>query len=172
MGSKKRAPSIELRKKIDPLGEIESLARKLCAADGSNSIADWEDYWEDAEKQLTGGLSKGSASGRARIEDSSSGDARRGSSQLERHLYERLSGELCVPFIALLKRAEIAAPSSGDSVQVSLFLAQAFKQPLKAHESECLGYLLRHSKFTLISKLVIGPFDSVQTGMVLSELSG
>lgn len=82
-----------------------------------------------------------------------------------------MSKELCDHFAWLVRRFD--ETSSGQPAELlTVYFANAFRQPISAHEAECLGYILCHSIFTLVDRTVIGPFSPEEAGAILGDLAG
>lgn len=141
------APSPEARKLVDPLGEIEHLARELHqreAAQGAlGANVTWESFWGAAEAQLTAGRSSGVSTERTRPTVAA----------------ESLSAQ----FAALL------TPECDDTDAIFL---RALGTPLSHHEALCLGHLLCHTTCERAAGGTFGPCSVEDAGRILALVAG
>ncbi len=138
----RKAPSEEMMKVVDPLGEIQRTAQRLHKEAGSPGGVDWRDYWGVAEDLLTAGRSGHEASDRTR-------------------------GGPAAPTVSL-ELTELA--TQHDDVPLSL-LAAALRSTLDEHESMCLGRMLRDTAIIATEGgAKHGPFSLEQIAGYLAHL--
>ena len=139
----RKAPSEEMLKIMDPLGEIQRTAQQLHKESGSPSGVDWRDYWGVAEDLLTAGRSGNDASNRSR--QSASG-----------------------PTISL-EISQLAAQRS--DLPLSL-IAESLHTTLDEHESLCLGRVLSDTVIVAAEDgSKHGPFSKDQIAYFLAHLA-
>lgn len=117
MSGSNGAPEVEHRHMLDPLGEIERLAKTLCQEDPAHRFERWEDYWAEAEARLVSRL----------------GSYAKGPRVHQEGRWNQLSPEF----------AELSHFTTPRLLPV---LARALIRPLNDHEACCLGYILRTSE--------------------------
>ncbi len=147
------APAPDLRRVVDPLGEIEALAKQLHGESqaapeqpAGEGFERWEEFWVEAERRLTAGKSEGVPSDRTR------------SAKVDT-VPERLR--------------DLAQQS--DNLILSL-LAGSLPKYLSSHESICLGYVLQTNCFEFKGgsgpvESRLGPFSIPAAAELLTELS-
>jgi hypothetical protein len=143
------APPIARRKIVDPLGEIEALAKKMCAEAEGGDIAHWEKYWSAAEGHMVAGKSSGIDSGRKKV--------------------GKAESDVAPEFSGFLRAGQ--SQQAGQARLLPL-LARAMQRPLNDHEACCLGYVLQHNVFTFVDGEALPPQSIEQCSSLLADLAG
>lgn len=121
MADEKKAPTPEMMKIVDPLGEIRRLAETLWNDAGKPAGTTWEDYWTAAEKLLNAGYGADPKERRSRMPT----------------LHEQQLSSLV---------RELRAQSGDELLSI---LAAAFDGLLDEHEAGALGRILQDHSITL-----------------------
>ena len=121
MADQKKAPTPEMMKIVDPLGEIRRLSETLWNDAGKPAGTSWEDYWTSAEKLLNAGYGADPKERRSRMP-----------TLHEQHLSSLVR--------------ELRSQSSDELLSI---LAAAFDGLLDEHEASSLGRILEDHSFTL-----------------------
>ena len=139
----RKAPSDEMLKVVDPIGEIQRTAQRLHKEAGYPSGVDWRDYWGVAEDLLTAGLSGNEPSDRTR-------------------------GAAASPTVSL-EITQLAAQQADIPLAI---LATALHATLDEHESMCLGRMLRDTAIVAADNgAKHGPFTIEQIAGYLAQLA-
>lgn len=139
----RKAPSDDMLKVVDPLGEIQRTAQRLHKEAGFPSGVDWRDYWGVAEDLLTAGLSGNEPSDRSR-------------------------GAASTPTVSL-EITELAAQKSDIPLAI---LAAALHMTLDEHEALCLGRMLHDTAIVAADGgAKYGPFPLEQVAGYLAQLA-
>lgn len=139
----RKAPSEEMLKVVDPLGEIQRTAQRLHKEAGFPSGVDWRDYWGVAEDLLTAGLSGNEPSDRTR-------------------------GSASTPTVSL-ELTELAAQQSDVPLAI---LAASLHATLDEHEAICLGRMLGDTAIVAVEGgAKHGPFTVEQIAGYLGQLA-